>query len=198
MNPCAGEVEIRADKRRVGRDYVAEVLLEILGYLRDHRCVDLRVVAAQLEVAQDQPLDGRVTGALPDAEDRAVRRAAAVEPRGHRVGGHEVKVVVAVPLHPFARHAGIVGQPVDRARHGPRHRHPGIRHAEAEGVADPDLDDRLAVRGELHQLVGERDDKPVEVGARRVLEVAARRDAGLDGVPHYLQVGIHRLLARLP
>ena len=75
-----------------------------------------------------------------------------------------------------------MGQLVDQLGDAPRQLRAGIADAEAHRVAQADLDRQLLghLLAHLHQPVHERQDEPVDVGARDVLQVAARPDAGVE------------------
>jgi len=51
----AGEIEVRSDQRRIGRDNVLQFFLEVFGHLRDHGRVELRIVAAQQQQQAGAP-----------------------------------------------------------------------------------------------------------------------------------------------
>ena len=191
----ARHVEIPADERRHRRNVVVQLLPVVFADLGDHRRVHAVHRSAQRSVLHDHRFERHVSGALPDAEQRAVDRARAVEPCRGRVGDRLIKIVVAVPFEHFARHVRIMLQTVDDARHAARQRDFGIRHAVAHRIAgaNPHRDARIARH--LHQLVDERHDKAVKVRARNVLQMAARHDARLECAGNGSEILIHRLLA---
>ena len=195
MDAGARDVEVAPDERRHRRDAVADLVLEVVGDLGDDRRVHAVERAAQRRVLEHHRLERDVARALADAQQRAVDRACTVEPRGRGIDDRLVKVVVPVPLEALARHVGILLQAVDDAGHAARQRRLRVGDAVAHGVARADLDRDARLARELLQLVDKRYDKAVKIGARDVLEVAARDDAGLKRVGHGGEVVVHGLTA---
>ena len=101
-----------------------------------------------------------------------------------------------MPFEALARHVGILLQTVDDAGHAARQRRLRVGNAVAHGVARADLDWDARLARELLQLVDKRHHETVKVGARNILEVAARDDAGLKRVGHGGEVIVHGLTAR--
>ena len=195
MDTSARGVEVAPDERRHRRDVVADLVLEVVGDLGDDRRVHAVERAAQRRILEHHRLERDVARALADAQQRAVDRARAVEPRGRGVDDGLVKVVVPVPLEALARHVGVLLQAVDDAGHAARQRRLRVGDAVAHGVARADLDRDARLTRELLQLVDKRHDKAVKVGARDVLEVAARDDPGLKRIGHGGKVVVHGLLS---
>jgi len=135
-----GDVELGAHEGVVGRDLEVHLPPDVIGDLRDHRGVDPAVFAVQLDVLEDEGLDGRVARALPDAHQGAVGAAAAVEPGRRGVDQCLVKVVVTVPFQEFARNARIVDEGPDKFIDAPGQGGAGISYAVTHGIAKPDLD----------------------------------------------------------
>ena len=191
----AGGVELAAHEGRHHRDVIADLVVEIPGDVGDGGGVHAVQAAAQAGVLHHHGLQRDVAGALADAQQRAVHRAGAVQPRRGGVGHGLVEVVVAVPLQHLAGHVGIVLQAVDDAGHAAGQGHLGIRHAIAHRVAGANLHGNARVLAHLHQLVHEGHHEAVEVRPGDVLQVAAGHDPGLKGVRDGLQVVFHALLA---
>ena len=189
----AGRVEVAAHKRRARGYRVAYLVFEVLGYLGYRREVHAVHSAAQRGVLHRHGLQRAVAGALAYAQQRAVDRGAAVQPRGRGVSDHLVEVVVAVPLQQVRGHVGVVVQAVHYALHAARHRHARVGHAEAQRVAGAYLDGHAALARELHQLRGKGHHEAIEVGAGDVLKVAARAHAVIQRALDYAQVLIQRL-----
>ena len=171
-------------------------MLEIIRDLGDDGWVHAVERAAQRRVLEHHRLERDIARALANAEQGAVDRARAVEPRGRGVDDRLVKVVVPVPLKALARHVGILLQAVDDARHAARQRRLRVGDAVAHGVARADLDRDARLPRELLQLVDKRHDKAVKIGARDILQVAARHDARRERIRHGRKVIVHGLTAR--
>ena len=86
-------------------------------------------------------------------------------------------------------------QAVDDAGHAARQGDFRVRHAVAHGVAGADAHGDARVARHLHQFIDKGHHETVEVGAGDVLQMAARHDAGLEGLPHRFQILLHRLRA---
>ncbi len=184
VDPRARRVELLAHEGVVGRNPVVQLPLEILGHVRDGGRVDPVGSALEADVFHEEALDRGVSGALPEAEQRAVRSRASVKPGGRGIDEDLVEVVVAVPFEQAARHSGVVDEGAHQAGNTARKRCARIRNAEAQGVAQPHLDVDPAFFAELHELDGERDAETVNVRPRDVFKVAARLDALVQGGPH--------------
>ena len=191
MNAGARDVEALADKRGHGRDLVSDFLPEIIGNFGNDRGVHPIKRPAQRGVFHDHGLQGDVAGALSDAEQRAVDPRGAVQPCRGGIGDRLVKIVVPVPLQHFAGHVGVVLQAVDDAGHAARNGHLGVRYTVAHGVAGADAHRNFRVGRHLHQLVDKRHDKAVKIGARDVLQVAARHNPCLKRICHRSQIVVH-------
>ena len=89
-------------------------------------------------------------------------------------------------------------QTVDDAGHAAGQGRAGIGHAVAHGVAQADLDRHAALLAQLHEFLGKGQAEAVDVGAGHVLEMAARDDAPLQGLPGQVKIHVHGLLAGLP
>ena len=192
----AGGVEVLARKGVVVGDTVVEFLLEVLGDFRNHRGIGGLVVAGEGNVVDDQRLKRGVARALPEAHQRAVDAAAAVEPCGYTVDEHLVEVVVAAPSQPRAGDARIVGEGAHDALHRTRKRRAGEGHAVTHRIAEADFDGHGGFLREFHELARERQAEAVDVGAGHVLEVAARHDAPFERLGDDLEVVVHGLFAR--
>jgi len=108
-----------------------------------------------------------------------------------------VEVVVAVPLQPFGRDAGLPPQAVDDLGHRARQLCPHVGDAEAEGVAHPDLDGHLVLFRQRHQFRHEGGDEPFDVGPRDVLEMAPRDDPLVEGRLDRIEIHPEGLFAGL-
>ena len=195
MDARAGGVERAPDEGRCGGDDVAELGLEIARDVGNGGKIHAVVRAAQRSVFDGHRFERAVARALADAEQRAVDRARAVQPRRGGVGDDFIKIVVAVPLEQFAGHFGMVMQAVYQPLHAARDARAGVIDAEAHRVAHADLDGDAALARELHQFVRERHDEAVEIGAREIFEMAARLDAVRQRALDDAEVLIHRLRA---
>ena len=197
MNPRAGDIEVASHKGRHGRNIVADLVLVVVCDLGDHRRIHAVQGAAQRGIFHHHRLQRHVSGALADAEERAVHAAGAVEPGCRGIGDRLVEVVMTVPFKVLALHAGIVLQTVDDAGNAARQRDLGIRHAVTHGVAGPDAHRDSRLIRELHQLVDKGHHKAVEVRPCHVFQVAAGHDAGIEGILHGGKVHLHGFPARL-
>ncbi len=180
VNARARRVELLARERVVRRHPVAQLRFEVLDYVRNRRGIDAVEAALESQVLEYESFYGGVTGALAKAEQRAVRAAAPVEPGGGGVYQDLVKVVVAVPFEQVAGNAGIIDEGPHQFRNAPGQGRARIGDAEAQCVAEPDLDVNPAFLPEAHQLDGHRDAEPVDVRAGYVLEVAPGNDASFN------------------
>ena len=113
----AGHIEVAPDERRAFRNVVADLLLVVLGEVRDDGRVHPVQRALELRVLEDHGLERRVAGPLADAEQRGVDAAAAVQPGRRGVVDRAVKVVVPVPLEIRVRDAGVRVKRVNDAGH---------------------------------------------------------------------------------
>ena len=198
MHAGAGGVEVAAHEGIVVGDVVVQFLFEELGHFAQDGGIGGGIVTGERDVFDDQGLQRRVARALAKAEQRAVDRAAAVEPGRDTVDQHLVEIVVAVPFQPFAGHTGLIGEGAHDALHRAGQGRAGIGHAVAHGVAQADLDRHAALLAQLHELLGEGQAEAVDVGTGDVLEMAARDDAPFQGLPGQVQIHVHGLLAGLP
>ena len=180
MDARPRHVEVLADQRVVPRDLEIELLVGVVGQLGDRGVVDAGDHALELGVLDDQRLQRRVARPLAEAEDGGVGGAAAVEPRGRGVDQDLVEVVVPVPFELRGLDADLA-QALDELGNAPRQRHARPGHAEAQRVAETDLDGLAVLLLDLQQLGRERQDEPVEVRPGDVFEMASRQHAGVEG-----------------
>ena len=195
MDARTSRVECAPDKGRLRRDDIAELRFEIARDVGDGGKVHAVGRAAQGRVLDGHRLERAVARALADAEQRAVDRARAVQPRRGGVGDDLIEIVVPVPFEQFAGHFRMVVQAVHQPLHAARHARAGVVDAEAHRVAHADFDGDAALARELHQFVCERHDEAVEIGARQILKVAARLDAVRERALDDAEVLVHRLRA---
>ena len=98
-----------------------------------------------------------------------------------------------MPLDQLRRNAGMGGQSVNNTWHAPRNHGTREIHAVSHSIARADLDRDLVLIHQLHQLHTERNDKPVNIRPRNVLQVAARADSCLEALADHAQIQIHDL-----
>jgi hypothetical protein len=114
-----------------------------------------------------------------------------------------VEIVVAVPLEPFGRDAGIVNHAVDQLRDAAGQRRPGSREPESECIAEgyPHLQVIGEPFGQGHELLDKGQNKSIRVSPRDILEIAqganARADCILDH-PHVRIAVLISLLKAMP
>ena len=128
----------------------------------------------------DQGFEWRVAGPLAEAEERTIGGGAAVEPGGDGVDFAAMEIIVPVPLEVLGRDAEALREESHQPRHaaGQRGFRPG--KAEAHRVAEPELDGHARLSAKLLQRGHQWRDEAVQIGARQILEVDARTDAGVD------------------
>ena len=158
-------VEALSDKRRHGRDVVAELVPVVFRDLGDDRRVHAVEGAAQGGIFDDHRLKRDVAGPLADAEQGAIDGGGAVKPCGGGVDDGLVEIVVSVPFKHFRGDVGIVVQPVYDAGDAARQGDAGIRHAITHRIAHADLDGDPRFSRKLRQLVDKGNDEAVESGA---------------------------------
>ena len=132
-----GGVEGAADERLGCRDRVLALPLHVLRDLGDRRRVHAVEPAHQPRVLEHQPLQRGVAGPLAVAEQGAVGGGASVQPGRAGVDQDLVEVVVAVPLQPRGRHAGVMGHGMHEARDAARRHRAGVGDAVPHRVAQP-------------------------------------------------------------
>ena len=113
----AGGVEVAAHKGIVVRNAVMQFFFKEIGNFAQNRGVCGGIVARKRNVFHQQGFQRGVARAFAKAEQRAVDRAAAVEPCGNAVDQHLVEVVVSVPFKPLTGNAGLVRKAAHNALH---------------------------------------------------------------------------------
>ncbi len=189
-------VEVLADQRVVPRDLEAELRVGVCGQLGDRGVVDAGDHALELGVLDDQGFQRRVARPLAGAEDGGVGGAAPIEPCGRGVDQDLVEVVVPVPFELGGLDADLA-EALNQLGNAPRQRHARPGQAEAQRVAQADLDRLAVLLLDLHQLGRERQDEPVVIGPGDVFQVAARQHAGVQGGLDDVQVAVQSLGPRL-
>ncbi len=100
-----------------------------------------------------------------------------------------------MPFQPFARNAGFVGKGAGNALHGTGQGRAAPGHAIVHCVAKANLDGHAALEGKLHQLLGKRQAKTVNIGAGNILEMAAGNNAPFQGLACQVNIHAHGLAA---
>ena len=193
MDAGSCHIEGTSHKGRHRRNLVSDLFLEILRNVRDRRGIHAVQGSAQRRVLKAHGLQRDIARALPDAQQRTVHGAGAVEPCRAGIGDGLVEIVVSVPLQILAFHIRVMLQAVDNAGHASGQSHFRIGHAVAHGVAGADTHWNARVLAHVHELIDKGHHKPVKVRAGNVFEVAARHDAGLKGQGHGFQIHFHSL-----
>ena len=191
----AGGVKVAAHKGIVVGNAVVQFFFKELGNFAQNGGVGGGVVARKRNVLYQQGFKRGVARAFAKAKQRAVDRAAAIQPRGNAIDEHLVEVVVPVPFKPFAGHTGLVGKAAHNALHRAGQRRAGVGHTVAHGVAQANLDRHAALARELHEPLGQGQAKAVNVGAGHVFKVAAGYDAPFQGLFGHAHIHVHGLLA---
>ena len=195
MNTCPGHIEGRTYKGCHRWDLIADVLLEEVRNLRDHRGIHAIQRAPQGRVLKHHGFQRHISGPLTNTQQGAVNRAGAVQPGRGGIGNRLVEIIMAVPLQAFAGHIGIVLQAVDNTGNTAGHGSFRIGNAVAHGVAGPDLHRNTGLPAQLLQFIDKGNHKTVEIGTGNILQMAAGNNAGIEGILHRTKVIIHALRA---
>ena len=103
-----------------------------------------------------------------------------------------------MPFDPCMGHTGMRVDRVDDALHTPRDDRTGIVHAISHRVAGAHHNREVVLCRQLHQLLAERHDIPVDIRPRDIFQMTPHADAFLETVPHDGQIMFHRLAPRHP
>ena len=195
VDACAGDVEVSADERRSRRYFIADFVLKIACDLGDHRQLHSVCRSAQRSIFHYHCLKRAVSGALTDAEKRAVDARGAVQPCGGGVCYDLIKIVVTVPLEHFARCSRIVHKSVYDSGNAARQRRAGVRYAVAHRVAGAYFYRNSRLLAEPVQLGCKRNYKAVEVRAGDILEVAVWVYSAVQYALDYSEILVESLCA---
>ena len=188
-------VERASDERRLGRNIVVDLPLEIIGDLGDRGKIHAVHRAAEGRIFHRHRLKRAIPRALADAEEGTVDGGSAVQPCCGRIGDRFIKVVMAVPLEQFVRNARVVMETVHDALNASGQRRPGEGNAEPHRITHSDLDGDTALMRKAHEFRGKGNDKPVKTCTGDILEVTARTDTERKRAFDDTQILIERLPA---
>src|SRR6266480_4390718 len=180
VNAGAGHVEAGAGEGVVRGQRRPQPVAEIGRRASDRGGVDAGRLAAQTGVIDDQRFEWRVTGPLAETEERTIGGGAAIEPSGDGVDFAAMEIIVPVPLEMLGRDSEALGEEAHQPRHAAGQSGFWPWKAETHRVAEPELDGDARLSAKLLQRGHQWRDEAVQIGARQILEVDARTDAGVD------------------
>ncbi len=188
MDSRAGRIELFADERIVGRNTIGQFGFEIFGSIGNRGGVNAVRVPFDADILDDESFDGSIPCPFTEAQQRAVRAAAPIEPGRGGIDDHFVKIIVTVPFKQMSGNPGVINEGSNQFRNTPREGRPGIGNAESQSVAKADLYVDPAFFSQPHQFQSEGNAKTKDIGPGDIFKMAPGDDPSFQGCPDNPQI----------